>query len=88
MNEVLGYACACSKGYEPASQVDPSCVNINECQGGYTNPCHNGGVCHDLVPPPMVESKPGEELRFKFVFTTYIYSLVIQLLITPGTTFV
>ncbi|VDK38117.1 unnamed protein product [Taenia asiatica] len=65
-----GYVC---EGYEPTSQVDPSCVNINECQVEDANPCLNGGVCHDLIPPPMVLAKQGEELRFrcecKFGFT-------------------
>uniref|UniRef100_A0A5K3EY16 EGF-like domain-containing protein n=1 Tax=Mesocestoides corti TaxID=53468 RepID=A0A5K3EY16_MESCO len=65
MNEVLGYTCVCSRGYEHASQADPKCVNINECQDDNTNPCHNGGKCHDLTPPPMMQPKPGEELRFR-----------------------
>ncbi|CDI97340.1 neurogenic locus notch protein [Echinococcus multilocularis] len=72
-NEALGYVCACSKGYEPTSQVDPTCVNINECQDEDANPCLNGGICHDLIPPPMVQAKQGEEFRFrcecKFGFT-------------------
>eukprot|EP00108_Taenia_solium_P011075 TsM_001093900 transcript=TsM_001093900 gene=TsM_001093900 len=52
------------RDYEPTSQLDPSCVNINECQDEDANPCLNGGVCHDLIPPPMVQAERGEKLRF------------------------
>ncbi|VUZ50564.1 unnamed protein product [Hymenolepis diminuta] len=65
--------CVCSKGYEPKSQTDPTCVNIDECENEETNPCLNGGICHDLIPPPLVQPKRGEEFRFrcecKFGFT-------------------
>ncbi|VDL60378.1 unnamed protein product [Hymenolepis diminuta] len=72
-NLALGYMCVCSKGYEPKSQTDPTCVNIDECENEETNPCLNGGICHDLIPPPLVQPKRGEEFRFrcecKFGFT-------------------
>ncbi|KAM3178769.1 hypothetical protein ACTXT7_001883 [Hymenolepis weldensis] len=64
-NLALGYMCVCSKGYEPKSQTDPTCVNIDECENEETNPCLNGGICHDLIPPPLVQAKRGEEFRFK-----------------------
>ncbi|KAM7533672.1 hypothetical protein Aperf_G00000127207 [Anoplocephala perfoliata] len=72
-NIALGYMCVCSRGYEPKSQTDPTCVNIDECEDEENNPCLNAGTCHDLTPPPLVQTKRGEEFRFrcecKFGFT-------------------
>ena len=45
-NLLLGYRCKCEAkpGYEPKSELDPSCVDKNECNS-YLEICKNGGKC-------------------------------------------
>ncbi|VDK20018.1 unnamed protein product [Taenia asiatica] len=55
--------CNDKRGYEPTSQVDPSCVNINECQDEDANPCLNGGVVESGVTGVPARSPAASALK-------------------------
>jgi hypothetical protein len=42
-----GFRCECAQGYVPNSILDPTCVDINECDS-YIEVCKNGGECSNL----------------------------------------